>query len=513
MSFLMERNWRAQHPLPKGLETLEVSMKLVKSLLLGSAAGFVAVAGAQAADLPMRKAAPVEYVRVCSVHGVGFFYIPGTDTCLRVGGRVRAEYRYNTPQSRVNDAVGYRVRARLNIDSRTSTDWGTLRAFFRYELTVNNGAYNTRNTADYNAAGVLGGGSTATSTSLIDKAFIQFAGITAGRLNSFFDFYSNDINYANIIGSDNSQQDLLAYTATFGGGFSATLSIEDRADRQIVANIPVSGFTALNAGGSVATFGFPATVINGVAFAPGTYLPGGERMPDVVGNLRVDQPWGSAQLSGAVHQLYSVNRDALGGFTDTEYGYAVQGGVKVNLPNFAAGDVLWLQAAYASGAMSYIGFQNVGRLNTVGGISTAINDAYVDPLGNTKLTRAFGVTAAFTHYFWPTVRASIYGGYAKIDSPTSATAFNLVSGARLGAFDANIWQIGGQAVWSPVRNLDIGLEVLYTRTDPSGRVIDTNRNFVAAAGPGGFPAGTIPGLFTKGADDNIETRLRFQRDF
>ncbi|WP_207547760.1 porin, partial [Methylobacterium indicum] len=58
-------------------------MKLVKSLLLGSAAGLTVVAAAHAADLPIKKAAPVEYVRVCSTHGAGFFYIPGTDTCLR----------------------------------------------------------------------------------------------------------------------------------------------------------------------------------------------------------------------------------------------------------------------------------------------------------------------------------------------------------------------------------------------------------------------------------------------
>ena len=59
-------------------------MKLGKSLLLGSAAAFVATAGAQAADLPMRKAAPVEYVKVCDAYGAGFFYIPGTDTCIKV---------------------------------------------------------------------------------------------------------------------------------------------------------------------------------------------------------------------------------------------------------------------------------------------------------------------------------------------------------------------------------------------------------------------------------------------
>ena len=57
-------------------------MKMVKSLLLVSAAGLVAVSGAQAADLPV-KAKPVEYVKVCSLYGAGFYYVPGTDICLR----------------------------------------------------------------------------------------------------------------------------------------------------------------------------------------------------------------------------------------------------------------------------------------------------------------------------------------------------------------------------------------------------------------------------------------------
>ena len=66
-------------------------MKLAKSLLLGSAAALVATAGS-AADLPATKAAPVSYVKVCDAYGAGFFYIPGTDTCIKVGGRVRADY-------------------------------------------------------------------------------------------------------------------------------------------------------------------------------------------------------------------------------------------------------------------------------------------------------------------------------------------------------------------------------------------------------------------------------------
>ena len=49
-------------------------MTLVKSLFLSSAATLVAVAGAQAADLPV-KAKPVPYMKICSLYGVGFYYI------------------------------------------------------------------------------------------------------------------------------------------------------------------------------------------------------------------------------------------------------------------------------------------------------------------------------------------------------------------------------------------------------------------------------------------------------
>src|SRR5947209_8094422 len=68
-------------------------MTLMKSLLLGSAAGVVAVASAQAADLPTRKG-PVaaEYVRVCSITVAGApvvgFVLPGSDTCLKISGYV-----------------------------------------------------------------------------------------------------------------------------------------------------------------------------------------------------------------------------------------------------------------------------------------------------------------------------------------------------------------------------------------------------------------------------------------
>jgi hypothetical protein len=74
--------------LPAQMGIWGANMNSVKTLLLGTAAGLVAVAGAQAADMPV-KAAPVQYVKICSLYGDGFYYIPGTDTCLKMGGYLR----------------------------------------------------------------------------------------------------------------------------------------------------------------------------------------------------------------------------------------------------------------------------------------------------------------------------------------------------------------------------------------------------------------------------------------
>src|SRR6185437_3020914 len=85
------RNWRSQ-------------MTLMKSLLLGSAAGIVAVASAQAADLPTRKAAPVEYVRVCNVGGITGWTLPGSDTCVKFSGYMTAHYIGGNLSNQFNDA-------------------------------------------------------------------------------------------------------------------------------------------------------------------------------------------------------------------------------------------------------------------------------------------------------------------------------------------------------------------------------------------------------------------------
>ena len=117
-------------------------MKMVKSLILGSSAGLVAMSGAQAADLPV-KAKAVEYVRICSLYGAGFFYIPGTDTCIKLGGFVRVDVVANSTSdysaatsspgglgNRFSNAFTWRSREDITFDTRTATEYGVVRTFF-----------------------------------------------------------------------------------------------------------------------------------------------------------------------------------------------------------------------------------------------------------------------------------------------------------------------------------------------------------------------------------------------
>ena len=65
-----------------------------RRLLLGGIAAVITIGGARAAEMPV-KAKPVQYVKVCTLYGDGFYYIPATQTCMKIGGFVRAEIKYD----------------------------------------------------------------------------------------------------------------------------------------------------------------------------------------------------------------------------------------------------------------------------------------------------------------------------------------------------------------------------------------------------------------------------------
>lgn len=457
-------------------------MKLFKSLLLGSAAGLVAVSGASAADLGVKKpAAAAEYVRVCSAHGAGFWYIPGSDVCIKIGGRVRAEALYTTTFARGDDAVSFRANGRLEGDFRQTTDYGLLRAFVRYDVYADGGRY-AGSTGGF--VGVSQYGNAQNTNAFLDKAFIQFytgsAGfITAGRSASFFDFYANTDNWTALPGSDRGTTNLFAYTATFGGGLTATLSFEDAYVRRL-AGAPV---LAIGSGNNSTVLAY-----------------GGQRLPDVVANVRIDQAWGSAQLSGAVHQMYLGNGNAIGSapgtgtdFRNTTYGWAIQGGVKINLPMIAAGDTFWLQAAYGKGATDFAGAGRAVGAPAFGNqrLTVAAVDGFIDNFGAVRKATAWSITASFVHNFTPTIQGAVFGGYGNVNYPgNSLTA---------GYNDFKTWSVGGQLSWLPVRGFRIGTEVMYNRIDPNG--------IVASQAVG------LGGTATKANYSGVTARLRFQRDF
>ncbi len=142
----------------------------IKSLLLGSAAAMVAVTGAQAADAVIVEPEPVEYVRVCDAYGSGFFYIPGTETCISFGGYVRSSYHklyWDADYAGVKSTgslTHWGQRARLNVDTRNETDWGTLRAQYRLE----------------------GGDSNTDADIDMDRALISIAGFRFGFTDNYW---------------------------------------------------------------------------------------------------------------------------------------------------------------------------------------------------------------------------------------------------------------------------------------------------------------------------------------
>jgi hypothetical protein len=492
-------------------------MKFAKSLLLGSAASLAAVAGAQAADLPV-KAKAVEYVKVCSLHGAGFFYIPGTDTCIKIGGFLRTEWNHNAGGSfntyvegnpgaavfnRATDTLVNRTRGLVTFDVRSQTEYGTLRSYLR-------AAWQWTSNTD-----TIGGSSTAV---YLDRAFIQFAGFTFGKTQSFFDVpdiadmtYQTEYTRNNTGGSGTP---VFAYTAMLGNGVTATLSLEDYTERR--ANV---------------------AAVTAAAFTIGNDNPAnnhGNEVPDIVGNIRVDQAWGSAQISGALHlnqATYYPTQTAgnVAEHPDDKWGWAIGAGLLLKMP-WDPKDTFAVSATYAQGATTYVwnvpgsfgARSNATNLIQDGGVSAGwLDDAYFDPIaangGQLELPRAWNVQAGFQHYWTNSLRSSIWGSYSQFEA-SSASVDRIVCAARLvgpGCTDYGAWQVGSRTIWNPVTNLDIGFEVMYTKVETAfdGKLTNVAGGVPTGIGAGGPPFVGIPFNMNVQDNDIWSGVLRIQRNF
>jgi porin-like protein len=445
-------------------------VKGLRNLVLASAAGLAVAGAAQAADLPI-KAKAVEYVKVCSLYGAGFFYIPGTDTCIKLSGYVRADVTINGGaahgQPAWNGDTGShdryantfidRSRMMLAIDTRTSTEYGVVRTFMssKFQFTTFGAGSvnpNTVNTAvpNVNSAASYGLGTLVNNSNLLDTpgggyaavfdVFVQFAGFTFGKSASAFasPWQGSPAGQLStfLLGGhsgDGTGTNNVQYTAQFGNGVSATIGLDDPTvwDRTVVYNL--GSALALNAtlGGSNAYAGVHA--------------------PDVVGNIRIDQAWGLFQISGAAHEV-NASYNSLGlnalptglgaapvptgpsepsGHPDTKWGGAVMAALQIkNLPT-GAGDDIKMDASYAKGATKYVistdstspSFAMFGGSRIAGAYQSigfgATTDAVYLPVagggdGVLHLTESYGFRGAFNHNWDPYWSSSVYGGYSSV---------------------------------------------------------------------------------------------------
>jgi hypothetical protein len=389
----------------------------IKSLALVAAAVMTAGA-AQAADLNKPAKVAVDYVKVCDAYGAGFFYIPGSDTCLKISGFARLDIATGGQSksttfgntgwniNRGTNAFATGVRGDVTFDARTNTSYGLLRSFIEAHSNLGTSASN----------------SSVTRVEL-DNAFVQLGGLTAGRTTSKFNF--GDAEQANQeyqfeLFPDYSVN-LLAYTFSFGNGITATLSIEDPTTAGYQATNSAVGAGASN---------------SAVRKAGTTFTYGALNVPDVVAQVNVTQAWGEAQIAAMYHQVYGSN-STLG----TKSGVAVFGGVLFNVPQLGAGDQIGIEGGYALGEAGAM----YAAVPTTGNVFA---DAYYSPATGTKLSTEWTIGGVFNHNFSSNLAAYFSLGYVGW-SNTFAT----------GKANAGVTEASLMLDWQPVKNFHVQPDV------------------------------------------------------
>jgi len=579
-------------------------MTLIKSLLLGSAAGIVAVATAQAADLPTRKAAPVEYVRVCNVGGITGWTLPGSDTCVKFSGYMTAHFIGGNISNAYNDAAGitslqnaalnpfaaahlaqtlmveggdgtpnifngsghaitiggvtYAPGADINgaagtpvastvvgpgtttvqrlisanptplklpnqqnsIFNRNAIGWN-IRANFGFDLASNTAYGPLIGHFDLNSDLGNGFDGPGGSFTYVNTGYVTWAGLTAGKAQSFFSFIGGGDNWNNFFSPDRkgfNEPNLLAYTASFGGGFTATLSAESQ------------GTAGASGGGTNLTGGYSSGG-NGPAVAGPTTF-GGERWPDIVGALHVKQGWGEAQVSGVIHNVnvrdYNYFDTASCGLTGIaacsaqqgKVGWGVDAGVKFNLTNggwfgsfWGAGDDILFTGSYTRNAVWYSGIPDAmnGENGQVNGNGQAmiLADSYFNPLTNSWSTpTAWSVSGLLEHHWTPTFYTDLEGSIGQVlwsgMSGGVCTAATGCVGTGVLSPHTLTWLVGADIGWNPVTNLNFDLELMYqhvTQNAPTANIGTVLNNGVF-----------LPGQW-EGTSAGFQGRLRITRYF
>ena len=220
--------------------------------LLGSTAVLMAASGARAADAVevMPEPEPMEYVGVCDTYGPGFYYIPGTETCLRVGGYLRYDIGVGifghqdvldkqdlaSGIINTNDTYSKRARAALQLDARSETELGTLRGYMHINFNWDTDtvpAFVDTNGNGISEADEFVGDLTTTSTGTeIEHAYIELGGFRIGKTDSLFSSITNfagGVLQDDLIDYEADRTHQISYTFSGSNGFTASIGLEEGA--------------------------------------------------------------------------------------------------------------------------------------------------------------------------------------------------------------------------------------------------------------------------------------------
>jgi hypothetical protein len=391
---------------------------------------------------------PSNALRPCPRFGNGFWAIAGTDTCLRIEGAVGTDvfaHGSHVKDDRFDgdpfviagrptrkDRLSFETAAGVSFDTRTATEFGTLRTSL--ELDTDLGDERTFG-AGGSARRTPGRGRRERRSELqLDTARVELAGFTAGLTDSFFGI-DNPVGYFGThIADFGEEQILLGYTADLSKDLSASLAVEsgEEADEDE---------------------GLFDYVFFGRRRGAGDLTDERLQTPVGVANIRLDQSWGAAQVSGAVGRtetrLFSEERP----FENRKdvMGWAAAAGLSFNLPQWGEDDAFVLKTAY-SRALSFY------TIGAGGNIVWTDFDAL-------RTVDVFTLFSGLVHDWTPTLQSNVGVGFARVN-------FNLPNGRDR----ADGLTVTGNLVWSPVENLDLGLELIYARVDAervAARLLET----------------------------------------
>ena len=481
--------------------------------------------------------APVEYIRACSMYGAGFYTVPGTDACIKIGGYIRLQGTFNgsgegtvngadnmAPQGR-NDRfdssnVNYDARAVMSADVRAPTSIGMLRGYLRVGAEMDTPIGSSWMTTlaqpvQSNAPFVFW-----------DRGYVQFAGFTVGKTRSFFDIFAASdgyLTYGNLRTTGDTDLTgviMAAFTYNWGNGFSSSLSVED----------PNGHYKVGAANLASPAFGFGTLTVDN-AFQSGA-LNQGMGVPDIIANLRVDQSWGYAGISGALHQVAGGYFSTPIGATDpcgafapcsalghppVKFGGAVAVGGDIYVPT-GPGDTFGVNAVFSDGAVDFATKGNRWQLysgNSAGfawGVDGVFDNVGSD--GSIQLTKAWSINSGYEHHWNDQWKTSVYGGYAAVNYNGTATGIinqhlsatparvagaavcgvpvegvvqpplNMSGAGNTCSPDYSFWQVGTRTQYSPTPWLDLGVDTTYTRLNTAYRGSN-----VTLAGNGAQPGG------------------------